>query len=268
MSSNSPQTAARAAQDSKAFEVVARIGYIVLGILHLVIGGIAISVATGGGGEADQGGAMEQIRNAPLGVAVLWIIVLGLVALAVWQVAEALLERNPDTKKKWGYRAKYIGTAVIYLAIAGTALVYALGGRSDSSESTQTFSAKLMATPGGVFLVVLLGVGVTAIGVAFVIRGFTRAFKKHLNLPAGVTGDGIVTFGVVGYVAKGIAVAITGILFIVAAFTHDPETAGGLDAALHSLAGLPFGSVILWIVGAGLAIYGIFCFARARYARM
>ena len=75
-------------------------------------------------------------------------------------------------------------------------------------------------------------------------------------------------FGVVGYIAKGIAIGVTGILFIVAAFTHDPETAGGLDAALHSLAELPFGPVILWIVGLGLILYGLFCFARARYAKM
>ena len=72
----------------------------------------------------------------------------------------------------------------------------------------------------------------------------------------------------VGYVAKGIAIGVTGILFVVAAFTHDPSKAGGLDAALHSLAALPFGALILWVVGAGLVIYGIYCFARARYARM
>jgi hypothetical protein len=77
-----------------------------------------------------------------------------------------------------------------------------------------------------------------------------------------------VTFGVVGYVAKGIAVAVTGVLFVVAAFTRDPEAAGGLDAGLHALVELPFGPVILWIVGAGLVIYGLFCFARARYAKM
>lgn len=265
---NTPQAAARAAQDSTAFRVAARIGYVVLGILHLVIGGIAISVATGGGGEADQGGAMEQIGKAPLGVFVLWLIVLGLVALAIWQIAEALLERNPDTKKKWGYRAKYIGTALVYLAIAGTALVYALGGESDSSESAQSFSAQLMSTGPGVVLVAIIGLGIAAIGVAFIIRGFTRAFEKHLDLPPNIARRGIVTFGVVGYVAKGIAVGITGILFIAAALTHDPETAGGLDGALHALAALPFGTVILWIVGAGLALYGIFCFARARYARM
>jgi len=264
----SPKSAANAVQSAPAVETIARVGYVVLGIVHAVIGGIAISVATGGGGEADQGGAMEQIRNAPFGVLLLWVIAIGLAALAFWQIGEAILERNPDTKKKWGYRAKYIGTAVIYFAIAWTALTYAIGGSSDSSGQTQSFSAQLMATPGGVFLIGFIGLVVLAIGVAFVIRGFTRAFEKRLNIPAGTTGRGIVTFGVVGYIAKGIAVAITGILFIVAAFTHDPATAGGLDAALHSLAALPMGPVILWVVGAGLIIYGIFCLFRARYARM
>jgi hypothetical protein len=275
-----PKGAARAAQDSTAFRIVARIGYVVLGILHIVIGVIAISIATGGGGEADQGGALEQIRNAPMGVALLWLIAIGLAALAIWQIAEAFLERNPDTKKKWGYRIKYLGTAAVYIAISITAIVFAMGGQSDSSESTQSFSAQLMATPGGVFLLVLVGLIVLGIGIAFIFRGITKAFVKYLDLPSGA-GDtgaeqtakegartGIVTFGVIGYIAKGIAIGVAGVLFIVAAVTADPEQAGGLDAALHSLAELPFGPIILWIVGLGLVLYGIFCFARARYARM
>jgi hypothetical protein len=240
----------------------------VLGILHIVIGVIAISIATGGGGEADQGGALEQIRNAPMGVLLLWVIAIGLFALAIWQIAEAFLERNPDTKKKWGYRIKYLGTAAVYIAIAITAVVFATGGQSDSSQSTQSFSAQLLATPGGVFLLVLVGLIVAGIGIAFIVRGITRAFEKYLDLPPDPVRKGIVTFGVVGYIAKGIAVGVAGVLFVVAAVTASPEQAGGLDAALHTLAGLPFGPIILWIVGAGLVIYGLFCFARARYARM
>jgi hypothetical protein len=264
-----PKSAARRAQNSTGFRVLARVGYVVLGILHILIGVIAISIAVGGGGgEADQSGAVEKIRDAPAGVVLLWGIVVGLVALAVWQIAEALVERDPDTKKRWAHRAKYIGTAVAYLAIAATALIAALGGRSQSSQSSQSFSAQLLATPGGVVLLVLVGLVVAGIGVAFIVRGAKRAFEKHLDLPAGSVGKGIVTFGVVGYIAKGIAVAVTGVLFVVAAITHDPETAGGLDAGLRALAELPFGAVILWIVGAGLVIYGLFCFARARYARM
>jgi len=264
-----PKAAARATEDSTVFRTLARIGYVVLGIVHIVIGVVAISFVTGGGsGEADQGGAMEQIRQTPLGVLLLWVIAVGLSALAVWQIADAFLERDPDAKKRWGYRVKFVGTAVAYVAIAWTALVYALGGQSDSSESSQTFSAQLLATPAGVFLLVLVGLIVGAIGIAFIVRGATRAFEKNLALPVGVAARGIITFGVVGYIAKGVAIAVTGVLFVVAALTHHPEEAGGLDAALHSLAALPFGVVILWIVGAGLVTYGVFCFARARYARM
>ncbi|WP_404431121.1 DUF1206 domain-containing protein [Microbacterium lacus] len=264
----SPTGAARAAQDSTAFRVTARVGYVVLGILHILIGAIAISIATGGGGDADQGGALAAIEQTPAGVFLLWAIVVGLAALAIWQIAEVFLERDPDTKKKWGHRLKYAGTAAAYIAIAVTALVYALGGRSDSAESSQSFSAQLLATPGGVILLVLVGLIVAGIGIAFIVRGITKAFEKNLDLPEGKARQGILTFGLIGYIAKGVAIGVAGVLFIVAAFTSDPESAGGLDAALRALADLPFGPIILWIVGAGLIIYGLFCFARARYAKM
>jgi hypothetical protein len=117
-------------------------------------------------------------------------------------------------------------------------------------------------------LLVLIGLVILGVGIAFVVRGIRRDFEKQLSLPSGKAGDGIRVLGTVGYIAKGIAVAVVGVLFVVAAFTHDPEKAGGLDAALKSLAALPFGQLILWLVGAGLVVYGIYCFARARYARL
>lgn len=267
-SASSATGAARKAQNSKAFEALARVGYVVLGVLHILIGAIAISIVGGGGGEADQGGAIEQVKQTPAGAALLWAVVVGLFALAIWQIAEAFLERDPDAKKKWAHRVKFIGTAVAYIAIGATALTYALGGSSDSSESSQSLSATILAAPAGVALLVLVGLVVAGIGVAFIVRGILRKFTKHLSLPSGNTRKGIVAFGVAGYIAKGIAVGVAGILFVVAAVTHDPEAAGGLDAALRSLAELPYGPIILWTVGAGLVLYGLFCIARARYARM
>jgi hypothetical protein len=264
----STKAAARRAQDSAPFEIAARAGYVVLGVLHVVLGGIALAIATGGGGQADQGGAVEQIRQAPWGPAVLWATVVGLAALTVWQVAEALLVADGDAKKRWGHRMKDLGTALAYAAVALTALTAALGGRSDSEGSTRSLSAQLLASPGGVVVLVLLGLVVAAVGVAFVYRGITRAFERKLALPSGPARRGVVVFGVVGYIAKGVAVAVTGILFVVASVTHDPSQAGGLDAGLHALAALPFGAFLLWLVGAGLVVYGLFCFTRARYARM
>lgn len=259
---------ARTAQNSSAFRGLARAGYVVLGVVHIVIGLLAVSVTAGAAAQTDQSGAMERIRATGPGVFVLWAIAGGLLALAVWQVAETFTAEQGDAKKRWGARVKYLGTAVAYLAIAGTAATTALGGSSDSAESSQTFSARMLASPGGVFVLVLIGLVVAAIGVAFVVRGVTKRFEKHLSLPSGSRRAGIVTLGLVGYAAKGIAVAVAGVLFVVAAVTHDPRAAGGLDAALHTLATLPWGMVILWLVGAGLVVYGVFCFARARYARL
>jgi len=264
-----PSAAANKAQDSAAFEIAARAGYVVLGLLHLLIGAIAVSIATGaGGGNADQSGALQQVASAPAGILLLWVIVIGLAALAVWQLAEAIVEQDSDVKKRWAHRAKFIGTAVAYAAIAFTALTLALGGSSSSSQSSQTMSAQLLSHPAGVVLLVVIGLGVAAVGAAFVVRGITKAFEKHMSIPGGVAGRGIRVFGMVGYVAKGVAVGVAGVLFVVAALTHDPSNAGGLDSALRSLAGLPFGQVVLWLVGAGLIVYGLFCFARARYAHM
>ncbi|WP_285137741.1 DUF1206 domain-containing protein [Microbacterium sp. lyk4-40-TSB-66] len=269
--SASASAAADKAQDSTAFRVAARVGYVVLGLLHLLIGVIAISIATGtggGGDSADQSGAVGQVAKAPAGMVLLWVIVIGLAALAVWQIAEAIGERDSDVKKRWAHRAKDVGTAVAYGAIAITAFTVVSGGSSDSSEQSRTMSAQLLATPGGIVVLVIIGLAVAVIGVAFIVRGFTKAFMKNISSPGGTAGRGIETFGMVGYIAKGIAVGVAGILFLVAAFAHDPNAAGGLDAALRSLAGLPFGQIVLWLVGAGLVVYGLFCFARARYARM
>ena len=267
-SMTSGTAAAREAQDSTVFRALARIGYVVLGVLHIIIGAIAITIAVGGSGEADQSGAVEQVSRAPGGPLLLWVIAIALLALGAWQTAEAFLDWDADARKRWGQRAKHLGTAAAYFAIAVTATVVALGGQSDSSETTQSFSAQLLAAPGGVVLLALVGLVVAGVGVGFIVSGIRRSFVEQLALPSGTLGRSIRILGTVGYIAKGIAVAMVGVLFVVAAVTHDPEKAGGLDAALKSLATLPFGQVILWLVGVGLAIYGVYCFARARYGRM
>ena len=258
------------AKNSPALSLLARTGYAVNGILHILIGGIAIGVASGAGAGsgADQSGALGALAAAPGGVFLLWVIVVGLAALGIWQLLSAALVRDPDATKRAAHIAGELGKAVAYLAIAVTALTFALGGSSNSASSTKSFSATLLASPGGVFLLVAIGLGVLAIGVVFVVRGVRQSFTKHLRVPAGAAGKAVVALGVVGYVAKGIAVAVVGILFIVAAATADPSRATGLDGALKALLGLPFGGVILVAVGVGVIAYGLYCFARARLAKL
>ncbi|CAN5122630.1 DUF1206 domain-containing protein [Frigoribacterium sp. UYMn621] len=271
-SRSSASNIARQAKNSPILSMLARTGYAVNGILHILIGGIAIGVASGvgagSGGEADQSGALGALASAPGGVFVLWVVFVGLAALGIWQLLSAALVREPDATKRAAHVAGELGKAVAYLAIAVTAFTFARGGSSNSASSTSSFSATLLATPGGVFLLVVLGLGVLAIGVVFVVRGVRQSFAKRIRVPGGTAGKAVIALGVVGYVAKGIAVGVVGILFIVAAATTNASQATGLDGALKALLGLPFGGVILVVVGLGVIAYGLYCFARARLARL
>lgn len=269
MTSSSGKTAARRFQDSTAFELLARLGFAVNGLLHVLIGGIAIGVATtSGGGEADQSGALGQLASTPGGIFVLWAVAIGLAALGLWQVSQAFLVNDADAKHRWASRVKEAGKAVAYLAVASTAFTFALGTGSSSSGSTQNLSATLLSTPGGVILLVAVGLGVVAVGAYFVYKGLAKKFTEDIAVPSGKTGRTTIRLGQVGYAAKGIAVAVVGVLFVVAAVTADPSEATGLDGALKSLATLPFGMIILVLVGLGLIAYGIYCFVRARAARL
>jgi hypothetical protein len=58
------------------------------------------------------------------------------------------------------------------------------------------------------------------------------------------------------------------VLFVVAAVTADSSKATGLDGALKSLASLPFGQVLLVLVGLGFIAYGAYSVARARLAKL
>jgi hypothetical protein len=269
MAQTTAKRAARSTRDSRPLRVLARLGYAVSGLLHLLIGVIAIGVATGaGGGEADQSGALSQLASTPGGIFLLWIVVIGLAALGVWLVINAFLNPGLAGAKRARYVLTQLAKGIVYFALALTALVFARGGTTSSADSTRTMSADLLAAPGGALLVFLIGLGIVGVGIYCLAKGATRRFTRDISVPAGVTGKATVALGVVGYLSKGIALGVVGILFAIAAVTIDPAEATGLDGALKALAVLPFGMAILVLVGVGFIAYGFYSFVRARVARM
>lgn len=251
-----------------ALAAAARVGFAVNGVLHILIGTLAILVATGDADEnADQSGALAAIAANPAGMALLWVMTVGLAALGLWQMFTAVLVQNHDAKDRWLERIKEGAKGVAYLAVAFTALTFARGSSSDSAEQTETFSAVLLDVPGGVVLLVLVALAVAGVGVYFVVKGAKKKFVDDLIVPSGTVGRVTVAFGIVGYIAKGVALAVVGILFAVAAVNADPSEASGLDGAVQAIAALPFGSGILIAVGAGFVAYGVYCFVRARRAK-
>src|SRR3954454_24238014 len=181
--------AAREAGDSDALENLARIGLIAYGVMHLLVAWLAIQLAwfDGGGQSADQSGAMSTVAESPVGKPLLWLIAVGLIALAAWQAAEVLRWRSGwSASGKTRMKAlKKSGTALvkaaIYIALAVLAIRFATGSGQSSSQSQQETTAGIFGWPGGQFLVGAAGLVLIGAGVWHVRKGLTKHFLKQID---------------------------------------------------------------------------------------
>ncbi|MFG1816293.1 DUF1206 domain-containing protein [Kribbella sp. NPDC049174] len=258
--SDSAKKAAARAGDSPVVEWGARLGYGASGVLHLLLAYLTVQIARGGGGEeASQSGALATLAEEPLGQGLLWVIAAGFTLLALWQLTELVTRREASDKAKAG------GKLVLYSALAWMSFTFASGGRTSSNQQTKEFTVTLMEAPGGRVLVGLVGAAIIGIAAYHVDKGWRERFLGDLQEHP---GRWVVIAAKVGYIGKGIALAAVGILFITAAIQQRAGKVTGLDGALRSMLDLPAGTFILLGVALGLAAYGVYSFARARYARV
>ncbi|MEU4311573.1 DUF1206 domain-containing protein [Nocardia sp. NPDC024068] len=265
-----PASAVHRITGHRAFERCARGGFVMAGVVHLLIGYLAVRIAFGsGGGATDQSGAMAALAAEPGGVLVLSVGVAAFAFMALWRLAEAILGIGTRAAQKDGgsavlHRAKAFAVALVYLSYGVTAFAFARGsGRSSSGESAG-LSARLMQSSAGSAALVVAGLVIVAVGGYHVYKGVTQKFMKELR----TDGALLRRLGTVGYLSKGFAIGGVGVLVIVAVAQADPGKAGGLDAALKTLGAQPFGMFLLIVAGLGIATYGLYDFACARYARM
>jgi hypothetical protein len=261
---NDVKHVAARAGDQPVLENLARLGYAVSGILHLLIGWLAFQVAWfegSSGGSADQSGALQTLAGNDVGKVILWIAVIGFLGLGLWQLTQLIVGRG-----KTSDRVKAGAKAAVYLFLAVSAFTYARsGGGSSGSSQTVDFTATLMSQPAGKILVGAVGLAVIGVGVYHVVKGARKKFLQDLREHP---GRWVVRAGVFGYIAKGIALGIVGGLFLLAAVRSQPGEATGLDGALRTLRDAPFGQWLLTAIALGFACYAVYSFARAKYARV
>lgn len=272
MSNTSVHGAVDKATDSKAFEYTARVGFAASGVLHLLIAFIILRLAFGTGGNADQSGALSALSKQPGGTLMLWIAAVGLAALGLWRVAEAVVGSKPgersgqqqDDSPAWK-RAKSIGLAIVNFAIAFSAAKFAMGSGQSSGQQNAGMSAQLMQSGWGKALLIAVGLAIAGIGGYHIYKGVSKKFFKDLRVSG---GTGITAVGIIGYVAKGLALAGIGVLVIMASLQSDPSKSTGLDAAIKTVGEAPFGKILLILAALGLAAFGAYSFVRSRYGRM
>jgi hypothetical protein len=255
---------------SRPFRVLLTVGLIAYGLVHILVGWIALQIAWSGRGseqEASQKGALAEIAAQPFGAVVLWVTVIGLFALTIWQLIEAIWGHRdrPAGFKRIRKRLGSAGRAIAYAAIAIAAISTLRGTSSSSDSKEEGWTARLLSVPFGRILVIAVGVAIIVVGVRLVRRGVKKKFTEDL---AGGVGQGVIRLGQAGYIVKGIAYSIVGVLFGWAAISYDADKAGGLDDALRTVHDAPFGSVLLTLMALGLIAFGVYCFFWARHPKV
>ncbi|WP_396642133.1 DUF1206 domain-containing protein [Microbacterium sp.] len=268
MDTDAPKRVAREATTVPWFRGLARLGYVSSGIVHGLIGAIALIVAFGGDAVSDQTGALRAIAALPLGFTLLWVIAAGFFALAVWKIAEGVLVYRDNPLQRWGGRVGQWGQAAVFAVFGTVAGAIALGAQLSSERAAEALSGGVLRIPGGTFLLIAVGIGVGITGISFLFMGVRRSYRSQVSVPEGSLGRLVDTLGIVGFIAKGVALVAIAVLLVVAAVRDEARTAGGLDGALGALLDLAFGPLLVGIIGIGFVAYGVFCFFRARYARM
>jgi hypothetical protein len=249
------------------YRVVTRTGIAVNGVLHVLVGIIALLVPATAllTPDVERVGALRAVASNPGGAVLFWVVAIGYVILGLWMLANLLLERHRDVAGR--RRAIMIGRGIAYLALGAAAVSIAVAGRSSPQDETGALAGTVLQLPLGPVGTIVFALVTLAVAVYYGLKGWRRGYLDDIRLPASSSGRRpTILAGRVAYLGKSLALATVGILTLIAAFL--PAGPAGHGGHLASLALSPFGPLALALIGFGLIAYGFYCAARARLARL
>jgi hypothetical protein len=269
------QDALAEAAGSTWLQRLARAGLAARGLLYVVVAVLALQVARGHHEtRADKQGALQTVVHQPFGRLLVLLLAVGFGGYAIWRFVEAAVGPHDehDARKAAVKRVGYALRGALYAFFSASAVkLFIWANKTGSGQQAQAdWTARVLNWPGGTWLV--QAAGLVAIGAGLYVgwRGLSGKFRKRLK--SGEMGRTerlwIRGVGTVGMVARMLVTVLIGVFLIDAARQHDPNQAVGLDGALKRLADRSDGPFLLALVAFGLAAYGLYSFAEARYRRV
>lgn len=255
-------------------ETLARVGYASKGVVYFTVGFLALGVALGRGGRTtDTRGALSQLQDLPGGSALLFVLAVGLVGYALWQLIRAALdpERQGTAAKGLVKRAGYLLSAGVNLTLAVFTAGLAASGRAPQGNGSETQAAgTVLNLPGGQLLLGLVGVGLLGLAGSQLYTAYGAKFMKRMRFTdvQGRVRDLLIRTGQVGIASRGVLMLIIGVFALLAAWSGQASRTVGISEALTWLRSQPSGNLLLGVVAAGTLCYGVWCAVQARYRRI
>ncbi len=252
-------------------ERLARLGYASIGVVYLIVGGLAMAARDErGAGTGGHHEAAKFILDKPFGRIGLMVIIAGLVGYALWRFIAAFTDSDyrGGGAKGLAVRAGSFLRGCVHLVFAWEIvrlLMHRSSGESDDQKAKH-WTARFIDEPFGQTLIAAVGAGVVAYGAYQLYRAFEAKLGKRLHLGEmdAPLRRKVVTISRFGLASRGVVFFLIGGSLVTAALKHDPGAAHGISGVLRQIAE-PMNGWLLVLVGAGLMGYGVFALVNARY---
>lgn len=247
---------------SEKFNWLVRVGYFSRAILYFVLGLIALTSAS----KIEEGtnGIFRAIKDYPAGTAILWIMVIGLIAYALFRFCSPLfdIENNGSDSKGWGKRIGHAGSGIAHLALAYSAYKFATssGSSGSSGGGAQEAASGVLSMDFGGAVLGILGIGLFVAAIFQAKKGITGEFMNRISARAPSATRWL---GGAGYLARAVVYTVIGWSLFKAGFmSGGAQQIKTLGDAVSSLAGEGF---VFTLTAIGLMLFGLFSLVLARY---
>jgi Domain of Unknown Function (DUF1206) len=239
--------------------ILTRVGYVSLGIVYAILGGLAVhaaALALAGATDRVRGfrAAFRYLLAHQNGPAVLAAVGCGLAAFTLGRALDALDRRAPTPARIF---AAIDALAHLVLAWMAGALLLRLRRGANSARPALGW---ILEQPWGSGVLKVSGAVVGAIGAFQLWQGLTGRLRLKLSRRT-LSKDAVVVatrVGRFGYAIRGVVTAIIGWFLFRVGRDFDPRKYRDLGGALEIIQGMRFGPVLLGIAGLGLASYGAY----------
>ena len=250
---------------SEKFSWLVRVGYFSRAVLYFVLGLVALTSAA----KIAEGtnGIFRAINDFPGGNVILWIMVVGLFAYALFRFCSPLfdIENQGSDSKGWAKRIGHAGSGIAHLVLAYSA--YKFAGRDSAGTEPGSGGGGAQEAASGVLSMEFGGAILGILGIAFFVAAIFQAKKgisgEFMNRISAAAPDATRWLGGAGYVARGVVYTVIGWSLFKAGFmSGGAEQIKTLGDAVASLAGEGF---VFTLTAIGLMLFGLFSLVLARY---